>query len=887
MCWNARSIVNKTAELVDFIYTRNIGIASICETHLSPNCSFKINGYKIYRSDRNRFGGGVALIISDNINHYQVTTPSLNSAEAVAIKIIGFDEFVFVSTYVPRKLLESDILSLCKLHKRVCIAGDINARHEAWNCFGNNQNGKILLNTVLNNNLLLVTPDEPTFLPSNSDLKPSIIDIFVTKNLYNISKPYTVVDLRSDHVPVIATIDAAFEKSTPNLVYNFKKGNWEIYQDFLNKNIPVNPTIASKKDIDDLIKKLNDCIFSAADIAIPKKAIKPHFYKIPKNIQKLIKIKNYLRKKCKATTFKSLKPCVNKLNSLIPKLINIDKNKKWTLFLGTLSPKDNSLWKVNKYFTKQKNDSTPPLVTKQSIAFSSLQKAEALADNFESVHKQNLNLSSTYYTNQVHKVIRETFAPKIEKHNDCESISPNEVKTFIKKLKNKKAPGGDKITPLLIKNLPNSTVVFITLLFNYMLLYAYFPTEWKIANVVALPKPGKDHTDPKSYRPISLLCTFSKIFEKIIQRRLLSHIRANNLLSDMQFGFRSERSTVTQLFRVLDSITHNFNLNKHTGMVLLDIEKAFDCVWIKGLIYNLIILKFPLYLIYLLYSYLSDRKFYVVVNGVKSSVRSILAGVPQGSVLGPLMFILYIDKIVTILKNNVNLAAFADDTIAYKHSYRIDTIVNHLQITVVNCLRFFHKWKIRANESKTEAIIFTKRHPSINKNMIVNNKTIDWSDSVKYLGVLLDSRLTFTKHIDTQCNKAIGILVKLFPLLNRKSNLNIKNKLLLYKSIIRPVLTYAAPVWSNTCATNYKKLQVVQNKCLRVIGDFSRSTPINIIHDKLCIVPIKEYILNLTIKFCDKTSNSKDNFIKSITNYNSDSLHYKKYKHKRIKDILL
>lgn len=235
----------------------------------------------------------------------------------------------------------------------------------------------------------------------------------------------------------------------------------------------------------------------------------------------------------------------------------------------------------------------------------------------------------------------------------------------------------------------------------------------------------------------------------------------------------------------------------------------------------------------------------------------------------------------------MNLAAFADDTIAYKHSYRIDTIVNQLQSTVANCLKFFNKWKIRANEGKTEAIIFTKRRPVVNKNITVNNKTIEWSQSVKYLGVILDSRLTFTKHIDTQCNKAIGILVKLFPLLNRKSNLNIKNKLLLYKTIIRPVLTYAAPVWSNTSGSNYKKLQIVQNKCLRVIGNFPRCTPISEIHDKLCMEPIRDFILNLTIKFCDKSSNSKDSYIRNITNYNKESLlQYKNYKHKRLKDIL-
>lgn len=888
MCWNARSVYNKTSELIDFIIKNNIDFAAICETHLSTKVKFKVKGYIVYRFDRNRYGGGVALIVRENIQHYQIIVPSLVSAEAVAIKITGADNIVFASVYIPHKLSVIDLNTLFSLGNKVCLAGDFNSRHLAWNCFGNNLNGKMLLEYSIKHNIVLHAPEEPTYLPSHSLIKPSILDMFITKNLNIFAKPSVTVDLCSDHLPVTISTNCNFEELPKKYVYNYAKSDWEMFQEHLNNSIPANPTILTVEDIDNLLMKLNNEITIAVKKSTPRKEIKPFNYKIPANISKLIKIKNFLRKKSKIIKYKALKVCINKLNNVIPKLINLDKNNKWSKFLSSLSPKDNSLWRINKYFTKSNNSNImPPLTVNQKTVFSSAQKAELLADNFENVHKQNINLSSVYYTNQVHKEIRKVFSGNIVRHSNCDLTSPSEVKEIIKKLKNKKAPGDDGITSLLIKKLPNKTIVYVTKLFNYMFLFAYFPTEWKTAKIIALPKPGKDPSNPKSYRPISLLCTLSKIFEKLIQKRMMKHIHANNLLSDMQFGFRRERSTVTQLFRVLDSITHNFNLNKHTGMVLLDIEKAFDCVWIKGLIYILISLKFPLYIVYLINSYLKNRKFFVIINDLKSTIRAILAGVPQGSVLGPILFILYIDKISKILIKGVHLAAFADDTIAYKHSYRIDTIVNHLQKTTSNCLRFFNKWKIRANESKTEAIIFTKRRPVINSNILVNNKAVEWCSYVKYLGVILDTRLTFTKHIDTQCHKAIGALVKLFPLLNRDSSLNIKNKILLYKTVIRPILTYAAPVWSNTCAANYKKLQVVQNKCLRVIGNFSRSTSINVIHEKLNVEYIKDFIICLTQKFCAKTENSQDIFVRSITNYSRDSLAYKRYKHKRLKHILL
>ena len=166
-------------------------------------------------------------------------------------------------------------------------------------------------------------------------------------------------------------------------------------------------------------------------------------------------------------------------------------------------------------------------------------------------------------------------------------------------------------------------------------------------------------------------------------------------------------------------------------------------------------------------------------------------------------------------------------------SFRIDTIANQLTLALEKCFKYFFKWKIRANKDKTECILFTRRRQEVKNFVLVEGEELPWASNIKYLGVLLDSKLKFTIHVNSQCNKAIGLMQKLFPLLNNKSKLSINNKKLIYYLYIRPLLCYACPVWSYTAASNYKKLQITQNKFLRFVGSFPRRTPVMLIHESL------------------------------------------------------
>ena len=322
--------------------------------------------------------------------------------------------------------------------------------------------------------------------------------------------------------------------------------------------------------------------------------------------------------------------------------------------------------------------------------------------------------------------------------------------------------------------------------------------------ILAFHKPGKDKLFPQNYRPISLLPKLSKIFEKIILNRIKIHGKENNTVMQEQFGFREGRSTVHQLARLTNDITTEFNKNRSTALVLLDIEKAFDTVWHKGLIHKLHVSNLPLYTIKIIQNYLKKRTLAVSVNDTHSNTQKIAAGVPQGSILGPVLFLYYINDIPQNTK--VKIALFADDTALYSSSWRNEVAIKNLQIYINSLMKYYNKWKIKINEAKTEQVMFSlKKNRKPIPGITINGTTTIASPSAKYLGMHLDKKLLYWKHINETRIKIGKLTGLLYCLINRKSTLTTQNKLTIYKTLIKPVLLYAAPVWSSAANTYIQK----------------------------------------------------------------------------------
>lgn len=369
-----------------------------------------------------------------------------------------------------------------------------------------------------------------------------------------------------------------------------------------------------------------------------------------------------------------------------------------------------------------------------------------------------------------------------------------------------------------MKNLSRKALAQLTVIFNACLQLTYFPSQWKQALVLAFKKPGKDKLFPQNYRPISLLSTMGKLLEKMILNRIQEHDRQQKQLTPEQFGFTAGHSTVQQLARLTNHISNNFNINKSTAMLLLDIEKAFDTVWHQALVTKPAGYGLPTYIVKFVASYLSNRSFKVRVNNSYSIVKMVLAGVPQGSILGPVLSLYYINDIPK--HENTQLALFADDTAIYASSWNVNLAMKYLQRHVDLLEPYFNEWKIKINVRKTELVVFTRRPTKTTPNPLhMDNVEIKPKVEAKYLGVILDSRLTFKSHISHACKKANAVIAMMYTLINKKSHVNLKNKILIYKMIVSPIMLYAAPIWGSACKTHIDKLQRIQNRVMKIIAD--------------------------------------------------------------------
>jgi hypothetical protein len=477
------------------------------------------------------------------------------------------------------------------------------------------------------------------------------------------------------------------------------------------------------------------------------------------------------------------------------------------------------------------------------------------------------------------EILETDFEPitRIESVEDLESAA-GALEDKIGSLKKKKAPGPDNISNTALKLLPPKVVVTLAAIFNASLRLCHFPSRWKNATVIFIPKPGKNSKLPQSYRPISLLSSIGKVLEKVILTRLVKVTDENSTIPDEQFGFRPKHSTVDQLINVTEFIAKGFGQNQSTGAIFLDVAKAFDTVWHDGLVYKLHAAGVPMAMVRLLNSFLNRRVFHAKIL---STQREIQAGVPQGSVLSPTLYAIFTADIPK--PDNTKIALYADDTAILVRSWSPEIISRDLQGAVENLESWFRTWRIDVNPEKSSAILFTKRHFRPVGEVAMFNRVIPWTTVVKYLGVKFDNHLTFIPQIEHAKTRALIVRGQLNSLVCRRSKLSIKNKITIYRQIVRPAMTYSFVVWGNVSNTQLHKLQVVQNKFLRAAFNapwFGRNSQL---HREADLPLIKDFLLDVAEKFFENAAQHPNPLVRDAVDYDE----HLPLRHKRPKCLLL
>ena len=381
---------------------------------------------------------------------------------------------------------------------------------------------------------------------------------------------------------------------------------------------------------------------------------------------------------------------------------------------------------------KCKAPKIPPLLVNSIFVLNYREKAKLFTDFFSRQCKPVINDSVlpnfSYLTNE-----------KIEQI----PIENEHIVSLIRKLNSNKANGSDGISGQMLLLCEDSVVLPLRIIFGNILSTGTYPDIWKFANVTPIFKKG-DKQLIANYRPISILPLCGKIFEKIIFNYLYKHLTTHHLIAKNQSGFRPGDSTTNQLIGLVDEIHQAFVSTKSLEVraVFLDISKAFDKVWHDGLIFKMRQNGISCKLLKLLQNYLSNRKQRVVLNGFSSDYSSIESGVPQGSVLGPLLFLIYINDLEQNIKSNVNF--FADDTMLFSVVNNPSISANELNQDLKVISQWAYQWKMKfnpdLNKQATELLFSCKKNSPNHPSLFFNESIVPKVNEQKHLGLILDSK---------------------------------------------------------------------------------------------------------------------------------------------------
>ena len=464
-------------------------------------------------------------------------------------------------------------------------------------------------------------------------------------------------------------------------------------------------------------------------------------------------------------------------------------------------------------FRKLGNNPTAKTIYKTLMTVKKQQQHHSSLPDLEDLNKYFASIGSILSSN-LPKVTNSDTIQQVENTMVVYPTNASEVTSKIKKMKNKESCGEDGISNEILKCCSPIVDEYIAIAFDKCILEKTYPTCFKLANVIPLHKKG-DKSDPANYRPISLLSSLGKLFEKLLHKRMVKFCEKEKILTSTQFDFRSKRSCVDAISTVTEYIRTEIDRKSIGQICFIDLQKAFDT-----LDHNILLNKIEKYgfrgpIYHIVKSYLDNRWQFVASDCSISSKRRICTGVPQGSVLGPLLFLLYINDLHQVIEDS-RIAMFDDDTTVLNAGDKTSPLITQ---DLKNMTNWFVSNKLTVNVDKCEAISFGCGKPD--KVTILRNE-LPYQKTCKYLGLHLDGSLKFRERIDyviKKLNKFCGLIYRVRHMYPRKC------LLMFYISFAKSIICYGLIVYGSAAKSNLKKIENAQRRILRAVFFKKNLTP--------------------------------------------------------------
>jgi len=816
----------------------NFDIITLSETWLTTrddSNNFALIGYqKPFRRDRSTDDGygGVMAWVADH-----VPVKRRRDLEIVDIEIIWLEicqnnvtlllGVVYRAPNTGQDFWESLLDNIKFINEtnlsRIILTGDFNADPST-------RHGQ-LFQAFIEENSFTAFVNEPTRV---TDVSATLLDQCITNFPPLIQKCEVIAPVgNSDHctIAIYCRNEVIKEKPYKRTMWQFNDESFEHFRNAVQAFRWEDQFANSKDDLDICCQEWNDTVLEIAKSIIPHKNVLVRPNDKPWYNNQLRKLKRKMDRsfaKCKLTKLPSDYAMFKRLRSEYQNEIERCKKLYDESRYADLSSKalrnTKKWWSLLKavYHNAQVYVSIPPLHYGNRIVTDTKEKAELFNNAFISVSKvDDSQATLPDFGNFA------PHAPVLEKI----VITDSEVEDQIRLLDCNKAYGPDDISPHFLKHGGVALRQSLTRIFNQSLAIGKFPSMWKKSHVIPVHKKG-DQSDVNNYRPISLISVVAKVFERIVFKHVFNFFHDNFVLSVHQSGFQPGRSTVTQLIEVYHTFCQAVDANKEIRVVFLDITKAFDKIWHKGLIYKLRKCGIGGCLLQWFCDYLHERMQRVVISGQYSSWEHVTAGVPQGSVLGPLLFLVFINDVTSVVENS-KIRLFADDTCLFIEVDDRNEAALKISHDLSNIHDWSTKWLVDFSPSKTKSLIVSnKKDANLNPPVLFNNVIIDEVSSYKYLGLHFASNLRWNSHIDAVTKNAHMRLNRMLPL---KWKLDRGTLETMYNVLVLSCMQYASVVWGGTYDSDILKLERLHIEGLRLItGATARSNIANIYGETRC-----------------------------------------------------
>jgi hypothetical protein len=773
------------------------------------NDQILIPGYQEpYRNDRpNRGGGGVCAYVTNNIISKRLRNLEPPSIDLLWLEIPLSNKRIIVGVgYRPpgqnreevERFLDEFRTSLSNVialgAESIVLVGDFNDRCTTWDSNHVLSELKNDFYDMLNAFDMVQLVNEITHTSGDTE---SLLDLIITDSPGFVQSFALLPPLGSKHVTLYLEFKITYlrDKNFTRHVWDYDKGDYENLNAHII-NYPWNDIIHSYMDLNSKADNFTNEFLRLCSECIPNRHIRVKPRDLPwmnHTIKRLIRDRDRLYKKLRRTkTVQNETIWKNKAREVRVAIntarLHYRLMMKEKLSDPNLAPK--KYWSLVKgIYGSKKGMGIPVIDVGTDHLTTSVDKAIAFTDFFR--NQQTLTEPQGH---QLPPLVRNT-----ELRLSDISTTPNEVAKILQSLDLGKAHGVDGVSVRLLKETSESISVPLSCLFNESFNKSSVPSAWKKANVSPIHKKDS-RSVVGNYRPISLLSTLGKVQERIVYRRLYRFLSDNNLLTPKNSGFKEKDSAIYQLISIVDKIYRALEDGKDISMVFLDVSKAFDKVWHLGLLHKLKTNGIDGKLFEWLEDYLTNRMISVVINGQSAPWAKTNAGVPQGSILGPLLFLVFINDVVDDIESDINL--FADDTSLMNIIEQIQDSYATLNRDLEKLSEWADQWLVTYNAAKTVSLHISRRqYDDAHPLLTLKNTPITEVETHRHLGVDLEGYFSWGTHlrrISGKASKCVGLMRRVCRDLPRECLEN------LYSTMVRPILEYGGLLYDGS--PQYKQL---------------------------------------------------------------------------------